>query len=126
VDQAWVSRSLRALEASKLVERRRDPQDSRLVLFALTQRGRQVLDEFRPYAAWSQKVLLNGVDETRLKVLLDQLEGNTQRLIDTLEYMPEPPAKDKCAEEAAVTVGTLPAHLFRKRFAPRFQWSAAD
>ena len=94
VDQAWVSRSLRALEAGKLVQRCRDPQDSRLVLFTLTQRGRQVLDEFRPYAAWSEKVLLKGVDEGKLKALLDQLEHNTQSLMDTLEYMPQPSSKD--------------------------------
>src|SRR5215475_1077094 len=56
VDQAWVSRSLRALETGKLVERRRDATDSRLTLFTLTRRGRQVLDEFRPYADWSEKV----------------------------------------------------------------------
>jgi DNA-binding MarR family transcriptional regulator len=90
VDQAWVSRSLRALEAGKLVQRCRDPQDSRLVLFTLTRRGRQVLDEFRPYATWSEKVLLKGVDESTLKALLDQLEANTQSLMDTLEYMPRP------------------------------------
>lgn len=90
VDQAWVSRSLRALEAGKFVQRCRDAQDSRLVLFTVTQRGRQVLDEFRPYAAWSEKVLLKGVDESKLKALLDQLESNTQGLIDTLEYMPQP------------------------------------
>src|SRR5215510_2296695 len=63
VDQAWVSRSLRALEAGKFVQRCRDAQDSRLVLFTVTKRGQQVLDEFRPYAAWSEKVLLKGVDE---------------------------------------------------------------
>ncbi len=95
VDQAWVSRSLRALEAAKLVQRARDPEDSRLVLFTLTQRGRHVLDQFRPYAAWSEKVLLKGVDEGKLKALLDQLEGNTQSLMDTLEYMPEPLPQDR-------------------------------
>jgi DNA-binding MarR family transcriptional regulator len=94
VDQAWVSRSLRTLEAGKLVQRCRDAKDSRLVLFTLTKRGRQVLDEFRPYAAWSEKVLLKGVDEGKLKALLDQLEGNTQGLMDTLEYMPQPSSKD--------------------------------
>jgi DNA-binding MarR family transcriptional regulator len=93
VDQAWVSRSLRALEAGKFVQRCRDAQDSRLVLFTVTKRGRQVLDEFRPYAAWSEKVLLKGVDEGKLKALLDQLEGNTQGLIDTLEYMPQPASR---------------------------------
>ena len=67
--RAWVSRSLRALEAAKLVERCGDPNDSRLALFSLTERGRAVLDEFRPYAAWSEKVLLNGVDAAALKAL---------------------------------------------------------
>jgi DNA-binding MarR family transcriptional regulator len=95
VDQAWVSRSLRALEAAKLVERCGDPNDSRLALFSLTQRGRAILDEFRPYAAWSEKVLLNGVDAAALKALLDQLEHNTQGLIDTLEYMPRKSRREK-------------------------------
>src|SRR5215831_17156744 len=36
LDQAWVSRSLRALEAAGLVERRGDPKDSRLTLVTLT------------------------------------------------------------------------------------------
>ena len=94
VDQAWVSRSLRALEAGKFVQRCRDAQDSRLVLFTLTKRGRQVLDELRPYAAWSEKVLLKGLDAGKLKALLDQLEGNTQGLMDTLEYMPQPSSQD--------------------------------
>jgi hypothetical protein len=63
-------------------------------LFTLTKRGRQVLDEFRPYAAWSEQVFLKGVDAGKLKALLDQLEGNTQGLIDTLEYMPQPSSQD--------------------------------
>jgi DNA-binding MarR family transcriptional regulator len=94
VDQAWVSRSLRALEVGKFVQRCRDAQDSRLVLFTLTKRGRQVLDELRPYAAWSEKVLLKGVDAGKLKALLVQLEGNAQGLMDTLEYMPQPSSRD--------------------------------
>ncbi len=88
VDQAWVSRSLRALEASKLVERRSDPADSRLTRVSLTKRGRQMLDEFRPWAAWSEKVLLDGIDEKKLKALLDQLEAKTERLLNTLKSLP--------------------------------------
>jgi DNA-binding MarR family transcriptional regulator len=94
LDQAWVSRSLRALEAGKLVERRSDPKDSRLTLVMLTKRAREILDEFRPYAAWSEQVLLNGVDEKRLK-LLDQLEANTQGLISTIESFPRETPKEK-------------------------------
>jgi DNA-binding MarR family transcriptional regulator len=88
VDQAWVSRSLRALEARNLVARSSDPTDSRLTLVSLTQAGRATNDEFRPWAAWSEKLLLSGVDETKLKALLDQLEANTEHLAKTLEALP--------------------------------------
>lgn len=88
VDQAWVSRSLRTLEAMKLVGRRNDPRDSRLTLISLTKRGRQTLDEFRPYAAWSERVLLDGVDEAKLKELLDRVEANTENMIKMLEHVP--------------------------------------
>ncbi len=84
LDQAWVSRSLRALEAATLVARRSDPRDSRSTLVSLTARGREILEESRPYAEWSEQVLLAGVDEKTLKRLLDQLEANTQRLIDSV------------------------------------------
>ena len=95
LDQAWVSRSLRALEASKLVERRDDPRDSRLTLVTLTAHGRRILDESRPYAEWSEKVLLQGVDTKKLKVLLDKLEANTQGLIEKLESYPRAAASKK-------------------------------
>jgi DNA-binding MarR family transcriptional regulator len=84
LDQAWVSRSLRALEAARLVARRNDPRDSRLTLVSLTKRGREILDESRPYAEWSESVLLRGIDERALKSLLDQLEANTQGLVDAI------------------------------------------
>jgi DNA-binding MarR family transcriptional regulator len=82
VDQAWVSRSLHALKARKLVDKRADPRDSRRMLFSLTERGCQILDESRPYAAWTEDVLLRDIDEQQLKSLLDKLEANTQGLVD--------------------------------------------
>jgi DNA-binding MarR family transcriptional regulator len=88
LDQAWVSRSLHALERAKLIERRKDPSDSRLTLIALTPRAREILDESRPYAEWSEKVLLNGIDESELKGLLDRLESNTQGLLNALQALP--------------------------------------
>lgn len=101
LDQAWVSRSLRALEAAKLVERRSDPADSRLTLASLTRRGREILDESRPYAEWTEKVLLQGVDEQALKSLLDQLEANTQGLIDKLESFPAKTSRRKASSKVA-------------------------
>src|SRR5581483_7009847 len=58
VDQAWVSRSVRALESKKLVERRADREDSRSIRVSLTNKGRQLLEESRPYAQWSEECLL--------------------------------------------------------------------
>jgi DNA-binding MarR family transcriptional regulator len=95
LDQAWVSRSLRTLERAKLVERRKDPSDSRLTLMALTPRARDILDESRPYADWTEKVLLNGIDEIELKGLLDRLESNTQGLLNALESLPKQLRREK-------------------------------
>jgi len=99
VDQAWVSRSLRALESRKLVERRSDPVDSRLTLVSLTKRGRETLDEFRPWAAWSEKLLLKGVDDKVLKALLDQVEANTEHLIAMIAAAPSGPPRDPPGEK---------------------------
>jgi DNA-binding MarR family transcriptional regulator len=95
VDQAWVSRSLRALEAKKLVERRADLEDSRATRVSLTRKGRQVLEESRPYAEWSEKYLLKGVDAKRLKELMDQLEANTQDMLNALAPFQKKHLKDK-------------------------------
>jgi DNA-binding MarR family transcriptional regulator len=99
VDQAWVSRSLRTLEASKLVERRRDPNDSRLTLVALTKRGCKLLDEFRPWTQWSESVLLDGIDEANIKAMLDQLEANVDRLMRRLQDSPRDPPKSPPTEK---------------------------
>ena len=87
VDQAWVSRSLHSLKARRLVEHRSDPTDTRLSLFVLTKQGREILEESRPYALWSEKVLLDGVDEDHLKALLDRVEANTQKLLAALRAL---------------------------------------
>jgi DNA-binding MarR family transcriptional regulator len=99
VDQAWVSRSLRSLEADKLVEKRSDPADSRLTLVSLTKRGRSTLDEFRPWAAWSEKLLLEGVDADQLKALLDQLEANTEALLERIQAAPAGPPRNPPKEK---------------------------
>lgn len=95
VDQAWVSRSLHTLEALKLVERRSDPHDSRLTRISLTKKGRETIEEYRPYTKWSEEVLLDGVDGEQLEKLLDQVEANTERMLKMLEHMPREPRKKK-------------------------------
>lgn len=94
VDQAWVSRSLRTLEAGKLVERSGHPRDSRLTLVMLTKRGRVTLDEFRPWAAWSEKLLLKGVDQRKLKALLDRVEANTEAVMEMISASARRPPRN--------------------------------
>jgi DNA-binding MarR family transcriptional regulator len=97
VDQAWVSRSLRQLEAKKLVEKRADPSDSRAIQVSLTRKGREVLEESRPYAQWSEEFLLEGVDAARLKEQLDRLEANTQAMLSSLQPFKKQHLKGKKA-----------------------------
>ena len=40
-------------------------------------------------------MLLNGLDEKKLKTLLDQLEENTHELMSKLEYLPGKSSKGK-------------------------------
>ncbi len=82
IDKAWVSRSVTALEAKKLVKRCADPVDKRLTRVVLTEEGRNILEDVRPYARKSEADLLAGVDGAALKALLDQLEGNATRILD--------------------------------------------
>lgn len=90
VDQAWVSRSLRDLESRDLVLRQNDPSDSRLTQVSLTAHGREILDKVRPYALNSEQLLLNGIDEKKLKALLNQLEANTEGMLEAIEHAPGP------------------------------------
>jgi len=85
VDQAWVSRSVHDLEARDLVQRQGHVSDSRLTLVSLTAHGRKTLDEVRPYALKSEKFLLAGLDEKKLKALLDQVEVNVEGMLEAIE-----------------------------------------
>ncbi len=98
VDQAWVSRSVRLLESKKMVKRCADPEDSRCIRVFLTGKGRELLEESRPYARWSEECLLKGVDAKKLKELMDQLEANTQTMIDALAHFRNKHPKDKSSQ----------------------------
>ena len=56
-------------------------------LHGIDEQGREILEESRPYAVWSEKVLLDGVDEDHLKALLDRVEANTQKLLAALRAL---------------------------------------
>jgi DNA-binding MarR family transcriptional regulator len=81
VDKAWVSRSLRRLEAVGLVLRSSLPQDSRVSVIALTARGRARLNQVRPLAENHESRLLVGIDQALFKGQLDRLMINAERLL---------------------------------------------
>jgi DNA-binding MarR family transcriptional regulator len=81
VDKAWVSRSLRHLEAAGLVIRSSRQQDSRVRVIALTPRGRIRLNQVRPLAQNHESQLLAGIDKAVFKGQLDRLMINAERLL---------------------------------------------
>jgi DNA-binding HxlR family transcriptional regulator len=87
--------TLENLESKKMVERRADPHDSRSIRVSLTRKGRQILEESRPYAQWSEECLLKGVDAKKLKELMDQLEANTQNMLSALAPFQKKHPKDQ-------------------------------
>lgn len=82
VDKAWISRSLRQLIDKGLVERRTDPEDSRVSLAALSKRGRDLLDDIRPHVVRGERRVLKGIDERALKRQLDRLLANAEAILD--------------------------------------------
>ncbi len=82
IDKAWISRSVRQLIDKGLVERRPDPADSRVARAALTRRGRDLLEDIRPYAVWHERRLLKGIDESAFKRNLDRLLANAEAILD--------------------------------------------
>src|SRR5579863_1036761 len=85
VDKAWVSRSLRHLEAAGLVIRSSRQQDSRVRVIALTPRGRIRLNQVRPLAQNHESRLLAGIDKAVFKGQLDRLMINAERLLAASE-----------------------------------------
>jgi DNA-binding MarR family transcriptional regulator len=81
VDKAWVSRSLRQLESSRLVTRGGLKQDSRVTVIKLAARGRAKLAQVRPLAADHESHLLAGIDRAAFKAHLERLMANAEALL---------------------------------------------
>jgi DNA-binding MarR family transcriptional regulator len=82
VDKAWVSRSLRHLELSGLVTRRKNNRkDSRHTVAGLSAKGRALLEQVRPLAAARETRLLDGIDAGVFKASLDRLLANAERML---------------------------------------------
>jgi len=85
VDKAWISRSVRDLVDKGLVERNVDPDDNRLSLAKLTDKGRALLDEIRPAVMLHEDRALKGIDAAAFKRELDRLLVNIEAMLSTAE-----------------------------------------
>jgi DNA-binding MarR family transcriptional regulator len=82
IDKAWVSRSLRELEACGLVARRTHRPDSRVRMVSLSAKGRALLERVRPLAASHERRLLAGLNETSFKSQLERLLTNAEVMLE--------------------------------------------
>jgi DNA-binding MarR family transcriptional regulator len=81
VDKAWVSRTLRHLEATGLVSRGDDRRDSRMVVVHLSAKGRALLEQVRALASARETRLLDGIDPATFKASLDRLLANAEGML---------------------------------------------
>lgn len=85
IDKAWVSRSLRVLEANDMVTRRPAENDSRLKLIALTKKSKGLIEGVRPLVVAREKKLLKGIDGKKFKRELDVLMRNAEALLEDIQ-----------------------------------------
>lgn len=90
VDKAWISRSVRELAEKGLVERIDNPEDSRVLLAVLTQKGRDLVDRIRPSVIMAEKQILTGINERAFKNNLDRLLANVEQVLTAAERFRKP------------------------------------
>jgi DNA-binding MarR family transcriptional regulator len=75
LDRASASLALRSLTEKKLVQRRQDTEDGRIVHVRLSPSGHQLFDDLFPRLTRLNVDLLDGIDVAHLEVFLDCLQG---------------------------------------------------
>jgi DNA-binding MarR family transcriptional regulator len=75
LDRASASLVLRSLTEKKLVERRHDAEDGRIVRVRLSPLGQQLFDDLFPRLSRLNVDLLDGIDAAHLEVFFDCLQG---------------------------------------------------
>jgi len=74
MDRASASLALRSLTEKKLVERRQDAEDGRIVHVRLSPAGQQLFDDLFPRLSRLNVDLLDGIEARHLEVFLDCLQ----------------------------------------------------
>ncbi|NOW47372.1 DNA-binding MarR family transcriptional regulator [Novosphingobium sp. SG751A] len=79
MEQPTISRVISQLHSDGMVEREISPEDSRVALVSLSERGRELFDEIAVSAVRHQKIALDGVSKADIAALrraLSQIEAN--------------------------------------------------
>lgn len=79
MEQPTISRVISQLHNDGMVEREISPEDSRVALVSLSERGRELFDEIAVSAVRHQKIALDGVSKADIAALrraLSQIEAN--------------------------------------------------
>jgi DNA-binding MarR family transcriptional regulator len=93
IDKAWVSRSLASMAERGLVVRGGHAEDSRIILLALTPKGRALVRRMVPFAAARHEQLLAKISRPN-RVLLNELLDNLQNQADKLLSEPDRVARN--------------------------------
>lgn len=93
IDKAWVSRSLASLAERGLVVREAHAEDSRIILLALTPKGRALVRRMVPFAAARHEQLLAKISKAN-RALLNELLDTLQNQADKLLSEPDRVAKN--------------------------------
>ena len=76
-----LTRILQNLESRRIVRRRTDKKDQRRALISLTKKGRNLLEEVRPYSRESYEGIATSLGPSRLSELYDIL-GKVERALE--------------------------------------------
>ena len=85
VPPSQVVATLRKLERSKLVVRKRSRKDQRLVLIYLTAKGRKIEKMTKPILAAITEICLSGLSEKQIRVFLETLTKIRHNVLRTLD-----------------------------------------
>ncbi len=83
IDGAAVTRHLKQLEAKEIVLRRRKPEDNRVILVRLTEKGRELIESSKNEKERFMKEMLVNVsaeERSMLKKVLSQMQKNIQNI----------------------------------------------
>lgn len=96
-DSGAMTRLIDQLESRNLIERRRNPEDRRVIELSITKAGNRLLDELIPTACDMLNTTLDGLSRDEVKVLQSTLRRIIGRLEDLKQISPGGAAKEKAS-----------------------------